>query len=377
MKLQDLLKQAKEKALALINNAEDKPAALLEAMDLIVSASQEELIQKITMEAAQAASDEQFAKSLNLRVLNEAETKFYNLLKSGLKQAITADQVDIIPTTIIDRTLENVKTGSKLLQLINFAPAGVKKWLSASKTGKGKWGGLTEAITSELSAAITALNMEVSKFHVLLLIPKAIRELGLPFVDKYFMAILQEAFEDGIEEGYLVEDGKDAPIGIYKLIGSSTDGVHASKPVSALITNFKPKTLAPVKLALTNNGQRKIDKIYLICNPADEANYVDPALYNDEGKMVGSYKNLEVISTPNNPQGVAVFTIAGAYTMGLNSFSLTEYKEVKALDDLDAIVFKALGNGRAVDDTCAFVFDVTKLEEYVPTVKSIAVTEGA
>lgn len=377
MKLQDLLKQAKEKALALINSAEDKPAALLEAMDLIVSASQEELIQKITMEAAQAASDEQFAKSLNLRVLNEAETKFYNLLKSGLKQAITADQVDIIPTTIIDRTLENVKTGSKLLQLINFAPAGVKKWLSASKTGKGKWGGLTEAITSELSAAITALNMEVSKFHVLLLIPKAIRELGLPFVDKYFMAILQEAFEDGIEEGYLVEDGKDAPIGIYKLIGSSTDGVHASKPVSALITNFKPKTLAPVKLALTNNGQRKIDKIYLICNPADEANYVDPALYNDEGKMVGSYKNLEVISTPNNPQGVAVFTIAGAYTMGLNSFSLTEYKEVKALDDLDAIVFKALGNGRAVDDTCAFVFDVTKLEEYVPTVKSIAVTEGA
>jgi len=377
MKLQDLLKQAKEKALALINNAEDKPAALLEAMDLIVSASQEELIQKITMEAAQAASDEQFAKSLNLRVLNEAETKFYNLLKSGLKQAITADQVDIIPTTIIDRTLENVKTGSKLLQLINFAPAGVKKWLSASKTGKGKWGGLTEAITSELSAAITALNMEVSKFHVLLLIPKAIRELGLPFVDKYFMAILQEAFEDGIEEGYLVEDGKDAPIGIYKLIGSSTDGVHAAKPVSALITNFKPKTLAPVKLALNNNGQRKIDKIYLICNPADEANYVDPALYNDEGKMVGSYKNLEVISTPNNPQGVAVFTIAGAYTMGLNSFSLTEYKEVKALDDLDAIVFKALGNGRAVDDTCAFVFDVTKLEEYVPTVKSIAVTEGA
>lgn len=377
MKLQDILKQAKEKALALINSAEDKPAALLEAMDLIVSASQEELIQKITMEAAQAASDEQFAKSLNLRVLNEAETKFYNLLKSGLKQAITADQVDIIPTTIIDRTLENVKTGSKLLQLINFAPAGVKKWLSASKTGKGKWGGLTEAITSELAAAITALNMEVSKFHVLLLIPKSIRELGLPFVDKYFMAILQEAFEDGIEEGYLVEDGKDAPIGIYKQIGSSTDGVHADKPVSALITNFKPKTLAPVKLALTNNGKRKIDKIYLICNPADEANYVDPALFNDEGRMVGSYKNLEVISTPNNPQGVAVFTIAGAYTMGLNSFNLTEYKEVKALDDLDAIIFKALGNGRAVDDTCAFVFDVTKLEEYVPTVKSIAVTEGA
>lgn len=377
MKLQDLLKQAKEKALALINNAEDKPTAILEAMDLIISASHEELIQKITMEASRAASDEQFAKSLNLRVLNEDETKFYSLLKSGLKQAITAEQVDIIPTTIIDRTLENVRSGSKLLQLINFAPAGVKKWLSASKTGKATWGGLTDAIVSELSAAITAMSMEVSKLQVLLLIPKSIRELSLPFVDKYFMAILQEAIEDGIEEGYLVEDGKDAPIGIYKQIGSSTDGVHAAKSISTAIINFKPKTLAPVKKALSNNGKRKFDKIYLICNPADEADYVDPALYNDEGRMVGSYKNLEVISTPNNPQGVAVFTIAGAYTMGLNSFNITEYKEVKALDDLDAIVFKALGNGRAVDDSCAFVFDVTKLEEYVPTVKSITVTEGA
>ncbi len=377
MKLEDIVKQAKEKALALLNSAEDKPAALLEAMELVVSASHDELIQKITADASRAASDEQFAKSLNLRILNDEETKFYSLLKSGLKQAITVDQVDYIPTTIIDRTLDDVKKGSKLLQLINFAPAGVKRWFSASKTGKGVWGGITDAITAELSATITGLNMEVSKFHVLLLIPKAIRDLGLPFVDKYFMAILKEAFEDGIEEGYLVEDGKDAPIGIYRLINTSVDGVHTAKTVSTAITNFKPKTLAPVKKALNNGGKRSIEKIYLICNPADEADFVDPALYNDEGKMISSYKNLEVISTPNNPLGKAVFTLAGMYTMGLNDFKLNEYKEAKALDDVDAIIVKAYGNGRAVDDNCAFVFDVTKLEEYVPTVKSIAVTEGA
>lgn len=377
MRLDDIVKQAKEKALALLNSAEDKPSALLEAMELVVSAKNDELIQKILADADRAASDAQFAKSLNLRILNEEETKFYNILKSGPKQAITIDQVDFIPTTIIDRTLEDVKKESKLLQLINFAPAGVKRWFTASKTGKGKWGGLTEAITSELSAGIAGLNMEVSKFHVLLLVPKSIRELGLPFVDKYFMAILKEAFEDGIEDGYLNEDGKDAPIGIYRLINTSVDGVHTAKTLNTAITDFKPKTLAPVKKALNNGGKRSIDKIYLICNPADKADYVEPALYDAEGKMISSYKNLEVIDTPNNPLGMAAFTLAGKYTMGLNGFNLTEYKEAKALDDVDALVIKAYGNGRADDDNCAFVFDVTKLEEYIPTVRTVAEVEGA
>ena len=78
MRLDDIVKQAKEKALALLNSAEDKPSALLEAMELVVSAKNDELIQKILADADRAASDAQFAKSLNLRILNEEETKFYN-----------------------------------------------------------------------------------------------------------------------------------------------------------------------------------------------------------------------------------------------------------------------------------------------------------
>ena len=372
MKFEDVLNQAKDKAISLLNSAEDKSTAILEAMDILVTANNSQLISQIREEADRAKADEQFAQQLNLRTLSKDEKEFYQSF-TNLKQAITAEQVDIIPTTIIDRTLDNVRKESKLLKLISFAPADVKKWLVAEKTGSAAWGAWTDALTAELSASISALNIEVSKLHVLLLIPKAIRELGLQFVDKYFMAILQEAFENGVEVGFLVEDGDNAPIGIYNSITNSTNGVHAAKTPSVLITDFSPKTLAPVKKALSNNGQRSFDKIYLVCNPADEADYVDPALFDREGRVVSSYKNLEVIATPNNPQGKAAFVLGGMYVMGLTGFKVTEYKEVKALDDLDAIVVKAYGNGRAVDDNVAFVFDVTKLEEYVPAY--LALTE--
>ena len=44
-----------------------------------------------------------------------------------------------------------------------------------------------------------------------LVIPKAIRELALPFVDKYFMAVLNEVAYKGLVKGYLNGNGKDAP----------------------------------------------------------------------------------------------------------------------------------------------------------------------
>ena len=47
---------------------------------------------------------------------------------------------------------------------------------------------------------------------------------------------------------------------------------------------------------------------------------------------------------------------------------MNEYDQTKAMDDADLIIGKAYANGRAVDDNCAVVFDITKLEEYIPVV---------
>ena len=58
--------------------------------------------------------------------------------------------------------------------------------------------------------------------------------------------------------------------------------------------------------------------------------------------------------------------------MGMDGIKISEYKETKAVEDADLIVGKVYANGRAVADNVAYVFDVTKLEEYVPTIKTIS-----
>ncbi len=364
------IKQAQEEALDILQKSEDKSQAIIQVIEKINEAEHANLIAEITMQAAMAKSDEDYAKKLGLRVLNKEEKVFCEKLKN-IKQSLTADQEDILPTSIINRTLDDVKKDSGILSIIDFTPADVKKWLVAEKTGTYAWGPLTGAITEELSAEIKSLNIELSKLSVALVIPKAIRDLDLPYVDKYFSAILKETINDGAEYAFLEGTGKDMPIGVYKLIDSvNEDGTHKDKKLN-IIESFTPKGLAPMKDYLSKDGKRTYNEIALICNPSDEANYVAPALYDAEGKMISSYKDLKVFKSANNKKGKAVFVLPRKYVMGFSGFKINEYKETKAMDDADLIIAKAYGNGRAIDDYCAYPIDVTKLKEYVPSVKVV------
>ena len=71
------------------------------------------------------------------------------------------------------------------------------------------------------------------------------------------------------------------------------------------------------------------------------------------------------------PKGKAVFTLDQVYVLGMDSIKVDEYKETKALEDANVLIGKVYANGRATDDNTAFIFDVTKLVEYVPTYNSV------
>ena len=367
------MEKVKEEALEILQKADDKASAIVEVMDKIMTAKNESLINELVSQQESLNSNSNLNAKLGLRVLSNEEKQFYEKLKD-VKQSITASQIDIIPTSIVDVTLENVKETSTLITsgLIEFAPVGVKKWLSSEKSGTFAWGKLDAALTAELSATISAINLDINKLTAYLIIPKAIRELSYEIIDKYFLAILEETIHDGIEHGYLNGNGVGAPIGIYNKTNTvESNGTHAAKTVLSTITNFSPKGLATVKKTLSNSGKRTYDKIFLICNPADEADYVAPALFDREGNNVSSYKNLEVITSTQNTQGKAIFTIPKKYTMGISSVTINEYDQTKALDDADLVIAKVYANGKAVDDSVAVPFDVTKLEEYIPVYKEV------
>lgn len=380
MKIENLNQDVKEKVLQLINDAEPekKADAIFQSIEMVQEAMHEDLIQQIVAESERASHDAEYKKQLELRNLSQEEKKFYEGF-GDIKQSITAKQIDIIPTEIIDRTLDDVRKASDILKLVNMAPANVKKWIVASHSGTAVWGALTDSIKGELSAEISALNIELHMLSAYLVIPKAIRELSVEFVDRYFMAILSEAMQDGLVKGYLDGDGKTGPVGIFRQIGvTNSDGTNKAKTVSTKITKFSPKGLADVRKTLTNDGKRVVKKLYLICNPSDEAEYVDPCMYGEAltgGYVNKSFIDIEKIVDANCPKGKAAFTIAGYYTMGTTGVRVYEYDQTKAEDNADLIVTNCYANGRAVDDNVAVIFDVTKLEEYVLPVTQATIVQ--
>ncbi len=370
---EDKMKEAQDKALKILNESEDKSKAILDACEIINEAKYDNLINELQEQSLKSESDKNYAKKLGLRSLSKEEIKFYEALKD-VKNSVSGDQINMIPTSIIDLTLENIRQESTILEDINFAPADVKNWIVGDKTGTFAWGELSASLTEELTAEIDGMQTDVNKLYALLIIPKGIRELSYEFIDKFFMAILQEALNDGLEFGYFQGTGKKQPIGIYKQIDAvNEDGTHKDKTLNSNLKNFTPKGLAEAKKYLCNNGTRSLNKLVLYCNPADKADYVDPAIYNDKGELVSSFKNITVKDSKQNPQGKAALAIPKKYVMGLTNFGINEYKETKALDDADVLIGKGYANGRAVDDNIAFIFDVTKLEEYVERVKVTSV----
>ena len=374
MKIDGIDKELQQKVVKLMNEAEDKGEAIYEAANMIIEAKHKDLINELAEQNARAAHDEEYRKKLGLHSLSENEKKFYENFKD-IKQAITASQLDIIPSEIIDRTLDDVRKSSNILKLVRFAPANVKKWIIGSHSGSAVWGELTGAITAELSASFESVNIELHKLHVCLVIPKAIQDLALPFVDRYFTAILSEAIQDGLVKGYIQGDGKNGPVGIVNKIDAFTStGTASAKSKLTNITKFSPKGLAGVRKTLSKNGTRTIGTLYLLCNPKDEAEYVDPALYGEA--LTGGYRNtsfmpIEKIVDANVPEGTGIFTIDGMYVMGTSGAQIRTYDQTKAMDDADVVIAKCYANGRAVDDDCAVVFDITKLEEYALPVTQV------
>lgn len=373
----------RDELLAQLNGSENKPAAIYDMVANMMASEHEDLINSILSQAAVDRANASHDATRGFRPLSANEKKFYEALKKGPEEfymSVKADQVNILPVETIDYTLNEVKKASGVTNLINFTPVGVKKWLFGSKTGTAAWGNLTDAITSELTATLTAQSMDAFKLSAFVVIPKAIRELEIGYVDTYVMAILKEAMEDGIVKGYLNGDGKTAPIGIMRQI-NSTDTDGTAKPKTAVVMkSFSPKDMAAVLKVLTHNGLRKVSEIAVICNPLDELDYVNPALYVDSivaGYTKKSAVPVTVYSDVNVAQGSAVITMPGMYTMGFQSVKIDEYKETKALDDADLIIAKAYANGRAVDDDAAVVIDVTKLEEYKLPAHKASATTGA
>lgn len=353
--------EIREKIAEIFEKTEDKNVAVQQAVDLIIDSKFGDLIAQLREENEKFEMDREYRSAMGTRILSTEEQKFYQAVATS---SITiGGQDDVIPTSIIDRTLADVRKASDVLELVNMAPADVKKWITGSHSGAAVWAGIFDTIDGLISGTIAGVNLDVNKLTAYVLLPKAIKDLALPFVDVYFRAILAEAIQDGLEKGFIQGNGKTAPIGIINQIGSvASDGTHNAKSL-VTITALSPLGLATARQTLSNSGKRAIKEYALICNPLDEAAYIDPAmmLLTPSGYINATGVPLKKYVTVNCPQGKSIITAAGLYTMGLTNLGIKGYEETKALDDVDVLIAKAYGNGRADDDNTAVVFDPSNL----------------
>ena len=185
------MKQAQEEALKILQETEDKPQAIVDAMEKINEVQYADIIAEITEQVSKAESDEAYAKTMGLRVLSKEEKDFYEALKKDPKQAVTGNQIDIMPTSIVDITLEDIKKESGILSYINFAPANVKKWITASKTGAYSWGGLTDKIKGELTTSFSFPPPAIKKNKDYLFLLYSIARQSTRIIGGYFLIFLK------------------------------------------------------------------------------------------------------------------------------------------------------------------------------------------
>jgi len=356
--------------------AEEKSAKIIEAIQLAVNESQKEIVERYQREFTEVqANKESFAK-YGLRSLNAEEKSFIDKLKDPKQLAVfsTNDQDELIPTSITNYVFEDLRQEHPFLKYVKFTPAGVKKWILSEASGKAKWGKIDAKIVDEITAALSEIDMDANKLSAFAFIPKGILDLGYEWIERYIREVLLEVNEDGLEEGFIAGNGKNAPIGRLKKLSGATDGVYPDRTAN-VIEDFSIKSLGEHFYTLTNNGKRKVGKVLMLVNPADA--YTKVAEASTYLNASGEFKKvfpfaIEVIESVHVPVNKAILYIPNTYVGGISRMGISFSDQYQFLEDNRVYKIVTYGNGRLVHENQAVVLDITNVKPLSFNVKMVS-----
>lgn len=331
-------------------------------------------------------SDAQALASRGVRMLTADERKYWDAFikaskASDVKAAIANIDVSF-PETIIEDVFKEITETHPLLAAVNFQNVSIlTKWiLSDHSSNAAVWGEINGEITKEIEGALKKIDLITNKLSAFAIVPLDMLELGAEFIDRYIRALLVEAIALGLEYGIVKGTGVNEPIGLIRDIHegvsySSTDGYPAK--TAEKVTSFEPAAYGALcaKLAVSEKGNpRVVPTVTLICNQYDYFTKIMPA--TTVMGLDGEYRNnrfphpTNVIVSNALANGEAVLCLLDEYFFGLGSNkqgTITYDDSFKFLEDARTYKIKLHGNGRAYDNTCALLLDITDLQEaYVP-----------
>ncbi len=338
-------------------------------------------------------ADAQMLAQRGYRQLTGAETAFYQKLTDVLrseapKQAfvdLIGDTVDddIMPQTIIEDVYRDLTENHPLLSKFSIQYVGyMTKWIiNRNPHNAAVWGKVGSAITEEIESALDTIDVIQAKLSCFAFIERDMLDMGPQFLDSYIRTVLTEALACGLEAGIIHGTGSDQPIGLDRDIHegvsvSSTDGYPQKTAVK--VTSFSPAEYGAVvaKMAKTEKGvSRSFDKVLLICNLTDYLTKVMPA--TTVLTATGGYVHdlfpfpTDVEVSTEVPDGKAIICLPDNYKLlaGGKKNAVIEFSdEFKFLDDTRYFKIKQHMTGRAVDNTCSYLLDISELDPAYITV---------
>jgi HK97 family phage major capsid protein len=374
----DALEEVKKAILAKMTKAvkDDDETAFAEAFTQFADSVQQSIMQ----EARQLVDthDTEVLARRGVRQLTSEETAFYNkvidAMKSNAPQAALSNIDVVLPKTVIDEVFEGLEQAHPLLGLIDFQNTGpLVEFLLSSSSGVSAWGEIDAAITSELAASFSKVDLVFKKLSAFIPVAKAFLDLGPSWLDRYVRTLLTEALAVGLETAIVDGDGDDKPLGMTRQLTGALDNVFPRKAPVA-VTKLDPVTIGGILDTISEdvNGKRRaVPNLLMVVNPADYYTKVYPATTIRTAD--GSYNRdvfpypVSVVLSDAAPEGHAVFGLAPKYFMGLGTSKggKLEYSdEYKFLEDQRTYLIKLYGNGRPKDANAFVYADISGL---VPT----------
>ncbi|MCI8451086.1 MAG: phage major capsid protein [Eggerthellaceae bacterium] len=343
--------------------------------------------------AQTAASDSSALEARGYRTLTSAEESWYREVAQALKSRnpeqsfidlLSDETKDAMPTTIIEDVFRDLEQSHPLLSKIasKYVGYSTKYIINDSTIQMGGWGEIDAKITKEIKGAIKILDLNQSKYTAFCVIPIDLLDMGPTFLDAYIRALFAEALATGLEDAIVNGSGINQPIGMMRNPNGTFDQTSGYPEKEAIkITSFDPASYGAVvsKLVKSESGrERTFSSVMLLTNMTDYLTKVMPAttvLGQD-----GSYKNnlfpfaTDAFPCNSVPDGKAVLGIAETYTLavgGSRNGQISYDDSIGYLDDVRTFKLVQHGTGRAYDDTCFIVLDISELDPAYITVRNV------
>lgn len=315
--------------------------------------------------------------------MSKTTEDYYNQIADRLKAKQITKPGDVpMPTTEVDKVMDNMQTTSKILDGINVVSNTylTKVVTNGNAVTKGTWGDLTEAIVKEMLAAFKVVELEESKVSCFGQVSTDMLEAGPQFLQGHMNNTLTESLVTAIEEAVISGTGNKMPIGLDRdLSGSVVDGVYPQKK-AIVVKDFGVSTYADLvkQISKDENGRpKKFDKVQLIVNNDTFLTKIMPAT-----TMINPLTNIgyqtnvfayptEVIVSEAVADNEAIMCLLGEYVAAIGKQIEVSYSDdYKFIEDLRTFKGKAFMTGKPVDNTSAIRLDISGLEPLVPMVKT-------